>query len=173
MVTALAMKRIQIRTCILMAASAALLAACAGDSSKYPSLAIRDAERQTGQFTPAAPEPVAPVASPQSLAGIVENARRLEREFLAAQPGARSLAASARGLGSESNLYSRAVVEIAALSSLRGQTAAALASLDILQAEAATTFAPVGGIISAQAEIKAILAQQDAALASIARDLGQ
>ena len=156
-----------LRSCIIISVSAAILSACAGDNNKYPSLAIRDAERQTGQFTPVARPPVAPIVSTQTLSQIVAEARSTHQKFLDARQGTRVLADAARGLDVESNNHSRAVVAIAAMSVLRGQTAATLGSLDGLEAEATTAFAPAAEIRAAQEEIEAMLQEQDVILKSL------
>lgn len=156
--------------------AATLLAGCTGGGDKYPSLAVRDSERATGQFTTASPvqsPSVAPVASIQDVAAIVAIARESHRKFLSAQPRAIQLAQARRGLGVESDAHSRALVAWADLTSLRGQTAIALGNLDGLAARAATTFAPKEDITAAQAEIALLVNEQDAALDSIAAEFAR
>ena len=173
-ITPNAMKPVCIRNLCLAGFGAAILTACAGDGKTYPSLAIRDAERQAGVSEPTSPlPPVAPVASSQELAQILETAREVDASFREAQPGVRRLTDAARGLGIETNAYAQAAAAVATLSSLRGQTMSALGSLDQLETEAATSFAPLGEIRAAQSEVEAMLAQQSAALEAVSGDLAR
>ncbi len=146
-----------------------LVGCVGGDSERYPSLAIRDAERMVGQFTPTTPAapPVEPVASPAQLGDIVASAQGFHRQFEAARPQVSRLASQARGAGPESEARSRALVAIADLASLHGRTALALGDLDRLEAEAANTFAPVAAIRAAQAQVSDLVTAQDEALAEI------
>lgn len=159
---------------LLMAGLAsALLAACAGSSDKYPSLAIRDAERVTGQFTPSVPdeEPVPPVASSQQLTEIIAAAAAAQRSFLDSLPDAQRLVEAASGAGIESDIRSRALVALADLTSIRGETVLALAKLDSYEAEAATGFAPVQDIEQAQNEIALLVNEQEAIIDSLGATL--
>ncbi len=151
-----------------------LVSACAGSSDRYPSLAIRDAERVEGVLTPVAPdpEPVAPVASPADIAALIEEAQAAHARFLAALPGARNLVAAASGAGIDSNTRQRALLALADLTSLRSDTTRSLASLDRLEAEARTGFAPAAAIARAQTEIVEMVEAEDSALDSLAARLG-
>lgn len=150
-----------------------LLAGCAGSSDAYPSLAIRDAERVTGSFTPSEPEspPPPPVASDEDVGAIADRARETHSRFMSERPGALAAVRTARGLGVESNARALAEVRLAVLSSLRGQTQLAMAELDSLQAKAATTFAPTGSIAVAQSQVAAFLSEQDEAIDSLMTEL--
>ena len=168
------MTRISFPACLLAACATVILSGCAGSSDRYPSLAIRDAERQAGVVTPApAPDPVAPVASAEDIAVILASAREANTAFKEAQPGVSRLALAARGLGVESNAYANAAAAIAVLSSLRGETVAALGRLDELETEAATTFAPLEEIRIAQLEIEGMIAEQSAALEAVSGGLAR
>lgn len=159
----------------LLSLAVLLLSGCAGSSDRYPSLAIRDAERVAGQFMPIAPDqpPVPPVVSAQGLAEIVAKAAEMHRQFVANEPGATRLVEAARGTGSESDARSRALVALADLTSLRGQTAIALASLDDLETEAASTLAPLAEIRAAQTEVVLLVTEQDAVIDSLGERFGQ
>ena len=154
----------------LLAATSALLAGCVGASDRYPSLAIRDAERQLEQ---SAPEPATgppPATSPQTfgqLREIVEGARTAHQQFIADQPGANALAQASRGADGESDLRAQALIAAAGLSILHSQTNLALSDLDHMQFSAASTFAPVEDISAAQILIGQMIAEQDAALDSL------
>ncbi len=157
-----------IRTLTFSACSAALLAGCVGASDKYPSLAIRDAERQTGQFIPAAPQQL-PAPSPatfEQLRGFVERARTAHQQFTAEQPAALRLARAARGSGVEDDRRARALVAVAALTSLHGQTSLALTDLDQLEFLAASEFEATDDIKAAQILVGQMIQEQDAALDS-------
>ncbi|UAB79515.1 hypothetical protein INR77_07615 [Erythrobacter sp. SCSIO 43205] len=152
-----------------------LLGACASADGRYPSLAVRDAERMTGQFAPAAPEqPAVPeIVSPQDVSDLVALAYETQEKFGALRPTAARLAQSAGGTGVESDRRSQALVAVAELTSLRGQTALVLARLDALEAEARTTFAPVQAIATGQAQTATLLQQQDEVLDSLSEMLAQ
>jgi hypothetical protein len=158
---------------VLPAFAAALLGACAGDSTRYPSLAIRDAERVTGTIAPATPDDTAApaIASTQEIAALVASARASHRRFLAAQPGAAQLARSAAGRGIESEAHARALVSLADLTALRSQTAIALGDLDLIEAETGNSLAPVAEINAAQAEVAAFVNEEDAVLGALAAQI--
>ena len=164
-----------LRPITIALSASALVAGCAGDSGKYPSLAIRDAERVSGEFSPAppaAPDPVAPVASNQEIGSIAARARETHRTFLSEQPAALQLAKAARGAGVESNDRSRAEVALSVLTTLRSETQLAMADLDVLEARAAGSFAPTDGIAAAQIQIASLLAEQDEMLSAVIAELG-
>src|SRR3546814_7906883 len=98
----------------LLAASAclAMLAGCASDPGRYPSLAIRDFERVEGQFevsggisallAPAAPGP----ATIARVGALLEEANRAPGDFLAAVGETERLLDTVKGLGPEDNAWS-------------------------------------------------------------------
>ena len=152
------------------------LAACAGADVEYPSLAVRDAERMVGQFTPVTPSepvppPVTPLTTREAIGSVIEEARDLHRRFLAAQPAAMTLARQARGDGNESDRRSRALIALADQSTLQSAMASQLAVLDRLEFEAASAFGATGDIREAQALVVDLMAQQDAALDSLSREM--
>jgi hypothetical protein len=64
------------------------------------------------------------------------------------------------------------MVALADLDSKRAATAGTLATLDSLAAEAATALSPYPGVVTAQGEVAAQLARQDAAIARLWGVLG-
>lgn len=157
-------------------AAAVLVTGCAGDKDRYPSLAIRDVERTAGQFTPTEPEeltPIRPVASAGDIAALLARAEQSHGRFVQTRPGVADLVRMARGRGIESNVRQRALVAFADLTTLRSDTAIAMGNLDLLKAEAATTFAPTEDIELAQAEVATLLAEQDEALDALWEQLAQ
>ncbi len=149
----------------------ALLSGCAGSSDQYPSLAIRDAERAVGQFTPTqandeAPPTRAP-ASAQDIAQLVEQASESHKAFLSAQSSAGRLVSGARGTSTESDARARALVALADLTSKRSDTAIALGDIDLLAAQGKTEFSTSGDLEAAQTLIADIVDQQDRALAAL------
>ncbi|MEM1053096.1 MAG: hypothetical protein AAGI28_13485 [Pseudomonadota bacterium] len=151
------------------------LGGCASADGRYPSLAVRDAERTTGEFMPASPTPSAipGVVSPQRVADLLSAAYDAQRKFEEARPEAERIVRSAQGMGAESDRRSRALIAVAELTSLRGETALVLSRLDVLEAEALTTFAPSEAIASGQAHIANLLRQQDETLDSLSEMLAQ
>ncbi|MEL7190146.1 MAG: hypothetical protein AAGK17_11380 [Pseudomonadota bacterium] len=163
---------------ILVAITAALcLSACAGDKGRYPSLAVRDIERTSGQFAgtnQAGDVPVAaPVASEADLRSFVMKAREAHLRFDAARSVAQNAVTSGAGAGSESASYADALLALADLSSLRSETALALGELDLLAADAKTQFAPETEILAAQSEVAALLDKQDEAIDRLNQALPQ
>ncbi|MEP3420247.1 MAG: hypothetical protein ABJN35_00805 [Erythrobacter sp.] len=162
-------------TVLGMATSLAAMAlvGCAGTSDQYPSLAARDAERETqrttGQFTPADPdETVAPSSQTfGQLRGFVEQARSAHQEFMASGTDTRRLIQDAQSTDSESDLRARALVAVAELSVLHGRTNIALGDLDQMEFNAASTFAPLDDIRAAQVLVGQMAAEQEAFLNSL------
>ncbi|MEE4206477.1 MAG: hypothetical protein V2I39_09295 [Erythrobacter sp.] len=156
---------------------AALLSACAGSSGDYPSLAIRDVERQYGSFLPTegqappapvpAPDPVAPVAAPEAIAALVADAETSFARFEDREDRVAAAVGAARGRGIDSDARAAALTSLSDLSAIRSATAVPLGDLDLLAAEAATTFAPTDDIDAARALVLALVERQDAVLAEL------
>lgn len=83
------------------------------------------------------------------------------------------LVEASRGLGPEDDIYARALIGLASLTSLRAQTAGALADLDSMEALAATRFAPLGDVHEAQNYVTGLIADQDKALDQLSQALSQ
>ncbi len=158
------------------------LAGCAGDGSRYPSLALREAERRT--FVVAqAPDPLAPaqvappaVTTPAELAqlgALRQAAESASAAFARKQPGAAALVARARGQGPDSTARAAALVALTDLATERSATFVPLGELDRLAAEAAGAYRETAAITTAQAAVAALVAKQDAALDALWRELGQ
>ena len=122
--------------------AAALSAGCAGSSDQYPSLAIRDAERVSGTLSPVAPppSPTTPASTITRIEDAVAAAVSSYQRFQSIEPEALALAKAARGASDDDAARAEALVAIANLTSIRGETILALADLDRLELEAASTF---------------------------------
>ncbi len=175
MVTASAMTTNSARPLFLAILCSVSVTACAGSSDQYPSLAVRDIERQSGVFTPSQnpAQPIDPVASTTEISAIVRRAEQSDAAFRDAEPGVRQLARDAARLGTDSNAYSQTLVAIADLTSLRTQAAIALGDLDALEASAAVSFAPLEDLKAAQESVSAIIDRQNAQIDSLLREIGQ
>lgn len=149
------------------------LGGCASADGRYPSLAVRDAERATGMLTPAAPAPPAKngVVDTEQLLAPLDRAQAAHAQFTMRQSEVKTLVLSSSGHGPEDDARARALVGLADLTSLRGQTALALSDLDQLEASAATQFGRTNEIRDLQASIQQMIAQQDAALDSLSEML--
>jgi len=152
----------------------AFLAGCAGSSADYPSLAIRDAERQYGRFLTAestsqtpAPAPVPAVAGPQAIAALVADAEASFGRFEAREDEVSGDIRAAQGRGIDSDARAAALTALSDLSALRSATAIPLGDLDLLAARAATTFAPTDDIDAARALVLALVEREDAVLAEL------
>lgn len=177
----------------ITSASALGLAACAtAPEGEYPSLAIRDAERATGQypvpegdclvddgraegaFDPAEPTlPPPPPAPPTLSADLVERVVQLEEqartahgEFERALPAARSAVRGAGSVGSKS--WGRAQTAYADLRSIRARTAIPLADLETLVATRSVAGEPVDAIVAARDAVARLIELEDAVLDELA-----
>ena len=126
---------------IIALALGGLTGGCAGDSSRYPSLAIRDAERVVGTAQPVEPEEVrAPETPSRDLVARLEQlkgeADRAHKAFMAAAPAAERQASAASGAAVASDAWSSAQVAIANLEANRSRLLIALAELDSLHVTA-------------------------------------
>lgn len=156
----------------------ALLPGCAGDSGRYPSLAMRDVERVNGQFDPASRvEPVElairAIVPSSSISELVDQANASHQRFVSKVSTARSLAVNARGTGRDSDARGRAIVALADLTSVRSQTEIALGDLDMLIAERTNRLEPADEAIAAHASVLQLVAEQDRTLTDLWSLLGQ
>jgi hypothetical protein len=119
--------------------AALLLGGCAS-TERYPSLAIRDAERAMGTLQPAEPEPYVPPATPPEtldrLSRLVADAQAAHQAFLAAAEKGRATIAAGRGAAEGSDAWSRGQVALADLEASRSQAMITLAELDRLYVDA-------------------------------------
>ena len=159
----------------------AALCACAGDDGRYPSLAMRSFETETPRpAPPPAPapnipgeEPTQPLADAAMLSALVARAATANTSFTGQEPAAGRLARAAAGQPIESEPRAAALVAMADLAAQSGATSAVLADLDQLAVEASISFAPGEGIDAARAEVLALIARQDAAIARLWETMGQ
>lgn len=151
---------------------AAALSGCAGADGRYPSLAVRDAERPGSTIEVPPPLSVGPTAaSMDTVFEALASAHQWHMLFEADQEGVRELIDASKGLGLESDARTQALVAFANLTSLHGQTAGVLATLDQLEAESAVKYHPLEDVRDAQARVAKILEQQDAVLDSLEGEL--
>ncbi|MFU7527939.1 hypothetical protein [Qipengyuania sp. ASV99] len=149
---------------------AALLAGCAQSSDKYPSLAIRPAERVGAPMTAPTPAPTTSAQAFERIKAAAEAARAVHQQFIARQPDALRRAQAARGLGMDDNRRAAAEIALSDLKSLHGQTALSLSDLDRLEFESASTFAATNDINAAQALVGEILSRQTALMDAVAKE---
>ncbi len=154
-----------------VALSAALaLSACVGSGDKYPSLAVRDAERASGAFTPVVEAPTPPVADPALLAGlqaIEARARSSYDAFQSAIPAAETALSAARGANQSSNRWAAAQIALAELDSQRSQTAIALTDLDLIYAEASSELTMAQEIAELRAKVASFVRAQDQIMSAL------
>jgi hypothetical protein len=149
------------------------LAACTGTAGDFPSLALRPFENGTAPG--AAPSPSTPIRPPTPATRLTELRRAAERAdaaFTARKDQAARLARAAAGQPIESAAHAEALVELAMLDTLRGQTASALAALDALAAEAAGALSEDAALSVTQAQVAATLAREDAYIARLWEEMG-
>lgn len=163
----------------------AALGACDADRSRFPSLAIRPAERAYGTGTPVTPAASLPLASELTagtdLAARVtllrDTARAAHGRFLGQTGAAARVIDAARGAAPGTAAWSRAAIALAGLSSARGEGMVALADLDRLLI-AATEKAATGPdddlqlVDPAHRDAAALLAEEDRTIAALSSALG-
>ena len=172
------MRSLAARTLAPLAGLAAILSGCAGGSDRFPSLALRDFERVEGSF--GAPDSSASELRPaplgvlqaQEVAQALSEARSRHQRFLELVGPARTNVTAATGTGPEDRRWGLAQVEIAELDSRRAGTAALLADLDRIHAEASLSFAERGRIEQARAEVGTMVAEQSGLLGELLALLG-
>lgn len=168
----------------IIAALPALLAlsACNADRSRFPSLAIRPAERAYGTAQPMAPAVPASAAASTGLsakvAALREAALAAHARFTAQQGDAVRLISAAKGAAPGTEAWSRAAIALAGLTSARGEGMIPLADLDRLQIAATEkaaidSDADLAAIAPAQREVEALLAAEDRTIAGLSDQLGQ
>lgn len=167
----------------LAASCAALLAlsACNADRSRFPSLAIRPAERtyNTGAATAPTPSP-APTATadlPARVAALRETAVATHARFSAQQGSATALINAAKGAAPGTEAWSRAAIALASLTAARGEGMVALSDLDRLLI-AATEAAATGPdddlkvVAPAHRAVADLLDEEDRTIAALSDKLG-
>lgn len=162
------------KTSVSLALVVSAATGCAGDSGRYPSLALRPFETGAVPIAPSAPAPevIRPVITPSQLAELTASAATSHGEFVARANAAERLAQAARGQSFETNASAAALVALADLDTRRAATAGVLARLDALAAEAATTLAADPALTAAQTDVAALVAREDASLSRLWEMLG-
>lgn len=145
------------------------LSGCASADDRYPSLAVRDAERVQDTLEPALsdqPEVIGQ-SNLDALVAPVDRAQEAHAQFTAMEGQVRSLVFASRGIGPEDDRRAQALAGFAQLTSLRAKTALALSDLDLLELKAATGFKRTQEIREFQSTILKLIEQQDKTLDSL------
>lgn len=153
---------------IFIVTAIAVLSGCAASNANYPTLEIRDFERNSGTFsapdTPnAPPTPLAP-AQLSRIAELESQALAAHQAFLNAAPSARRAVSHGAGASPGSNASGDALVALADLDAKRSLTAIALADLDLLYAEQATALNGRTEVDAARTAVTQMLRNQDGVL---------
>lgn len=163
------------KTAIICVAVCSALAGCAADTERFPSLALRDAERVSGSFEPTQGEAIrpSPLAADTlaSVAEITARAGSAHQDFLSSTPMASSLIEAASGTDSESNSWAAAQIALADLDAKRGATGTALADLDQFYADASLRFEERQQVAEARSEVAQLVAIQDDQLDKLRAEL--
>ena len=160
---------------------AALLAlsACNADRSRFPSLAIRPAERAYGTAQPVAPAASLPLTTQlpagadlnARVAALSDTARAAHGRFRERQGEAARVIDAAKGSAPGTEAWSRAAIALAGLTSARGEGMVALSDLDRLLI-AATEKAATGPdddlklVAPAHRAVADLLAEEDRSIAA-------
>ena len=152
--------------CIL---SAAILGGCASADGKYPSLAIRDAERVSGSFTvPDAPKP--DLLSAETLDRVEQlraEAVSAHQAFSDAVPAARAAVSRGRGAAVASKAWTDAEIALADLDSQRCRTAIVIADLDLLFVDTTLAFEQRARVAEARDAVLPLIREEDRILAEL------
>jgi hypothetical protein len=152
-----------------------LFAACAADTTNYPTLARRDAEKVVEAAR------AVPVSSPESdpgkaelttrLAGLTDQASVAHGRFESRRANADSTVAAGSSVGSES--WAVASVALADLESARSDVMIALADLDEIYAAQRVAGRDVSAITKARDVVIALVKEEDQALAQLRNTLNR
>lgn len=163
------------RPTIFLPLAALMMTAGCASSDGYPSLAMRDAERVTGTFSPVtdgestdsmpAPEIPADATLSARIDMLLDAAKAAHTRFMDAAPRAKRLASAAGGIGSDS--WASAQVALADLESQRSQAAIALSTLDEIHVEGVTTNALPGIVSEARDTVISLVGEEDALLSQL------
>jgi hypothetical protein len=158
------------------------LSACNADRSRFPSLAIRPAEKAYNTSQQPAPAPTASVTPtadlPARVAALREKATASHARFTAQQASATKLVDAAKGAAPGTEAWSRAAIALAGLTSARGEGMIAISDLDRLLI-AATEVAATGPdddlkvVAPAQRDVTTLLDQEDRTIAALSDKLGR
>lgn len=161
------------------------LAACNADRSRFPSLAVRPAERAYGNGQPVIPTASAPLTTQlvagtnlaAKVAALRETARAAHARFTQQQREAVRLAQASRGSAPGTEAWSRAAIALAALTSARSEGMVALADLDRLQIAATETAAmgsnaDLAAVTPAHREVEALLRDEDQTVTALSEVIG-
>ncbi len=167
-------------TGLAAAALALMLAACAADTTNYPSLARRAAER-AAETPPQVPAPTAAPSTPGAeltaqLARLVDQAGEAHKRFESLRSNAEGRVAAGAGGAPGSEGWATASVALAELESARSDAMIALADLDqIYAAERIDRSANSGdgtAIAAARDRVSAWIGEEDRILAGLRGRLG-
>ena len=157
-------------------ALSALLAGCATPDDRYPSLAIRDAERVSGTFEAPEPPPPPPppaLADASGVDALLAAARAAHADFTAALPAARSRVAAGGGAAPGSDSWAAAQIALAELQSGRSRVGVPMAELDRMFVTALTEGLDPGTIATAHGEVDALLKSEDSAIGALSAQMRQ
>lgn len=157
-----------------VALAAILVAGCSADTTNYPSLAKRPAERITGtsEVVPAQPAPPSPPAPPSAelsarLAQLVSEAEQAHGTFMSRRDDAARLVEGAQSAEVASENWSVAAVALAELEAARSRAMIALADLDALYAAQVVESGEATAIDTARNRVIVLVGQEDAVLADL------
>ncbi len=162
------------RYAIVSPVLAVLLAGCATDSDRHPSLAIRDFERVQGTFEVASGEdgiepPIpASATSIEQVAQLLSQARQAHLSFLEFAPEAERQLAAAQGLSPDDNQWAESQLAFAELDTKRSQVAIMLGDLDLMFADTSLSYQELSEIEAAREEVRKLVAEEDSILRELA-----
>lgn len=146
-------------------------AACASSSQTYPSLDIRDFERESGTLGTAdsggADTPSIPAVPASDLAALETQAETAHAAFMAAVPTARRKVRAGAAAPFTSNAWGDAQIALSDLDAKRSLTAITLGDLDLLYAEQAVALNSAENVDAVRAKVTAMLRAEDVILAEL------
>ena len=154
-------------------ALAAPLAGCSHDATRYPSLAVRPAEKQGFAEPEVTPVPLKPDPAMDSAIGDLSGRLdAIEAEFAKAHARARTSAGEARGQAVGSEAWLTAQTELATLDEIRARTSAILAEIDDRAiARAAELLPDYPALVALRARTTEVIARQGSQIDTLAASL--
>ena len=163
-------------TRLVLVVSIALLGACSAADGRYPSLARREIERVTASPS-VPPPPVPPKALSAELLGragaLSADARRAHARFTDRRAQSSQAVAAASGAAVASEQWSLATAALAQLEASRSEAMVALAGLDRIYIDARYAGTDVSPLNPLLAEVKGMVAEEDAVIAALAGQIAR
>lgn len=158
--------------------AAIALSGCAASKADYPTLSIRDFERQQGSFE--APEGSAaltpaplPLEKMARVAALRQNIASAHQTFMGEVPSSRNAVRGAAGTSVGNDRWSAAQVALSSLESRRSLAAVVLSDLDLMFVDTTLAFEERDAVANAREYATLLIREEDEILAELRGALSQ